>query len=76
MSRPPIDLLDGQCYPHWFEAAWQGTDENSTGVIFCKKCGEIRALEVQRIAAPVQEMLTTADRTDAQRIGRDYGEPT
>ena len=55
------------CPPHWFEAAWQGTEETSTGVIFCKHCGEIRPLEVQRIPAPVEEML---------QIGRDYGEPS
>ena len=66
MKKPQLDY-DGNCFPHWFEAAWQGTDDNATGVIFCKKCGEIRALEVQRVSAPIEEML---------QVGRDYGEPS
>ena len=67
VRRVPIKQTDLQCFPHWFEAAWQGTEENSTGVIFCKKCGEIRELTAQHIEAPAEEML---------QIGRDNGEPT
>ena len=44
-----------RCPPHLFEAAWQGTEENSTGVIFCRYCGDIRALEVARVPAPEME---------------------
>lgn len=46
-----------KCPPHWFEAAWTGTEENSTGAIFCRWCGEIRPLEVQKIEAPVEERI-------------------
>lgn len=50
---------DEQCPPHWFEAAWTDQDEDTVthGVIYCRWCGEVRPLEVQRIEAPVEERI-------------------
>jgi len=51
MPETPPDY----CPPHKFAAAWQDDDK---GVIFCRYCGEVRELEVQRIGAPDLEKVT------------------
>ena len=44
---------------HYFEAAWSGAEGDGFGVIYCRWCGDIRAIEIPGIGAPAEEVLTT-----------------
>lgn len=50
---------DEHCPPHQFYAAWMS---EQMGAIYCRECGEIRELAVQKVA-----QVETVKPTDKQR---------
>ena len=51
-------MTDEKCPPHRFRAGWR---DDEHGVIFCTRCGEVRPLEEQNVAAPVMESIRKAE---------------
>jgi Fe2+ or Zn2+ uptake regulation protein len=49
------------CPPHFFLAAWQSEDH---GVIYCRLCGDVRELAMQKIEAPAEESDARTEATN------------
>ena len=47
---------------HYFEAAWSGAEGDGFGVIYCRWCGDIRAIEMATVGPPAEEITVLTER--------------